>query len=113
MTIPTPAQARLPCRVVRADGRRTLHVGGRLYSSSARRDLVREASVALGKVWSAEPIPLVQGCLQIRVEPPCQALDDTAENIAQFPKAVPFRSFRHANQCGVGAMRDGAQVVRA
>ena len=53
---------------------------------------------------------------QIPVEMRSNALDDTAENITQFPKAVPFRSFRHARKHGSEAAgwraNRGARILR-
>lgn len=105
---PSPSPSRV------SGGGRFLSCGcPRVYSSSARLPVSACRSIDIGVLVSgAEPM---RNCLlQVLVEPRCQALNDAANDIANLPKSVsPLCAVRHVQQCDMGAVRDGAQVVRA
>ena len=63
-----------------------------------------------GTMWEAGPI---QNRLKIVIEAGCQSRQNIAENVANPSKSASPGCLFHVQKCGMGAVRDGAQVVRA
>lgn len=76
-------------------------ISGCVHASSARpRQSALRSVCCGGRMCGAEPIPLVQDCLQIRVLSACNRCQDINHDVAEFPKAAPLCAVRHARKHG-------------